>query len=65
MFNKSEENVCLLPSDILHDPQMAPMIRWNLLFHVHIKATLTLKKEAARSKANSTVFRNPTLCQNP
>jgi hypothetical protein len=29
------------------------------------KATLTLKKEAARSKANSTVFRNPTLCQNP
>jgi hypothetical protein len=65
MFSKSEENGCLLPSDILYDPQMAPMIRQTLLLHVHIKATITLKKEATRSKANSTVFRNPTLCQNP
>lgn len=65
MFNKFEENGCLLPFDIFYDPQLAPMIRRNLLLHVHIKATVTLKRETACSKAISTVFRNPTLCQNP
>jgi len=27
MFSRFEENGCLLPSNILYDPQMAPMIR--------------------------------------
>ena len=41
------------------------MIMRNLQLHVHIKATVTLKKETASFKAISTVFRNATRCQNP
>jgi hypothetical protein len=65
MFSKFEENGCLLPFDIAYDPQLASMIRKNLLLHVHVKTTITLKRETARSKAMPTVFRNPTHCQNP
>lgn len=65
MFSKFEENGCFLPFDIAYDRQLAPKIRRNLLLHVHIKATLTLKRETAGSKEMSTAFRNPTRCQNP
>jgi len=65
MFSKFEKNGCFLPFNIAYDPQLAPMIRRNLRLHVHIKATVTLKRETASSKAMSMVFRNPTRCQNP
>jgi len=65
MFSKFEENWCLLPFDIAYNPQLPPIIRRNLLLHVHIKATITLKKETARSKEIPTVFHNATRCQNP
>lgn len=62
---KIRKNGSLLPFDIAYDPQLAPMIRRNLTLNVLIKATLTLKRETASSKAIWTVFRKHTLCQTP
>jgi hypothetical protein len=44
---------------------MSPKFRRNLLLHVHVMATVTLKREAAHSKVKSTVTGNPTRLQNP